>query len=631
MTTTDIDRLLDEAIARQQAGLLAEAETAYRQVLDADPENTDALNLLGLLCQNRGDHLAAQTFFERALAVDPDFPEALTNHARACNLFQRYDEAKAASARATALDPELGEAWEQLGFAHLWLRDAQEAFDAFRVAERFMPDSVQVQEGLSEAAKLLKNHLAVAEALTNVLAAKPDHVPTIIDLSIALTADLRLDDAAALQRHAMALDPDNQALMAATAHTLFLQRYDLAMVVTLCRRLLEINPENTKALAMLASTLGWQGRFEESEAVFAKLLEIDPDQENAQSVLTLYKSDAGKETDLVALRARFDNEQLTRVDRVAAGFAIGKNLERAGDYDGAFAAYEAANTMNANALTAGERGFKRDEMRRYVDWATASFTDGIFERLLPFGNRSEVPVFIVGMPRSGTSLIEQIAASHPAVFGGGERRDIENIMDRITRGPSPTIPQQWDYEMMRLEARQHIVNLTEIGKGVPRVIDKLPDNIFFLGQIALMFPNARVIVLRRDLRDVCVSCFTNHFVDSFNWASNLDDLGFRVTQVERLMDHWRQVIPLRMLEVSYESLVGNLEEESRKLIDFLGLEWDPACLEYHKTERAVATVSYMQIRQPIYGSSIGRWKRFEPHLRPLTKILEEHGLVAPAS
>jgi hypothetical protein len=219
--------------------------------------------------------------------------------------------------------------------------------------------------------------------------------------------------------------------------------------------------------------------------------------------------------------------------------------------------------------------------------------------------------------------VEQIAASHPDVFGAGERRDVEGIMSRISRGPSHTVPVQWDRAMMRLEASRHIATLREFGGSARRVIDKLPDNIFFLGQIALLFPNARIIVCRRDLRDVCVSCFTNHFTATLNWSTNLEDLGFRAAMTERLMNHWRRVVPLRMLEVNYEALVANLETESRRLIDFLGLQWDSACLDFHKTKRPVATVSYMQIRQPIYDSSVGRWRRFADHLGPLLNILDE--------
>ena len=480
--------------------------------------------------------------------------------------------------------------------------------------------------GLAEAAKLLADHATVAEALINVLATQPDHITTLIDLSIALTALGKLDEALALQHHALELDPDNNAALIAMALTMFNQRYDLPALEALCRRLIANDPNNVNILAILAGTQGWLGQFEEAKASYRRILDIQPDHANAQTVLTLLTTDAGADSDIGGLRERFENADLPTLDRVATAFTIGKSLERAGEFDGAFAAYQAANEMNGVALRTAGRGFNRDELRRYVDWNTEAFVETVFTRFQGLGNTSELPVFIVGMPRSGTSLVEQIAASHPDIFGAGERRDIEGIMSRITRGPSHTVPVQWDRTMMRLETSQ----LREFGGSARRVIDKLPDNIFFLGQIALLFPNARIIICRRDLRDVCASCFTNHFTATLNWSTNLEDLGFRAVATERLMNHWRHVVPLRILEVNYEALVADLETESRRLIDFLGLEWDPACLDFHNTKRAVATVSYMQIRQPIYDSSIGRWRRFAAHLGPLLNILDECAVGEPA-
>jgi hypothetical protein len=196
-------------------------------------------------------------------------------------------------------------------------------------------------------------------------------------------------------------------------------------------------------------------------------------------------------------------------------------------------------------------------------------------------------------------------------------------MSRVTRGTSPPVPNEWDPAKMRLEANQHVARLRDLGGCATRVIDKMPDNIMVLGQIALLFPKARIIVCRRDLRDVCISCFTNHFTETLPWTTDLENCAFRAVQTERLMQHWRRVLPVQMIEIDYENLVTNLEAESRRLIGFLGLEWDPACLDFHNNKRAVATASYWQVRQPIYDSSIGRWRHFECHLEPMLKILSE--------
>ena len=176
---------------------------------------------------------------------------------------------------------------------------------------------------------------------------------------------------------------------------------------------------------------------------------------------------------------------------------------------------------------------------------------------------------------------------------------------------------------MRNETRSHVRRLRELGGDAARVIDKQVDNIMFLGQIAVLFPHARIVVCRRDPRDVALSCFFQFFSDdTMTWTSDLADCGFRARQIDRLMQHWCAVLPVPILEIQYETLVGNLEQESRRLIDFLGLEWDPACLAFHETERTVLTASYWQVRQPLYASSAGRWRNYQRHLGPLLRELD---------
>ena len=230
------------------------------------------------------------------------------------------------------------------------------------------------------------------------------------------------------------------------------------------------------------------------------------------------------------------------------------------------------------------------------------------------------------MPRSGTSLVEQIAASHRLVHGAGERKDIAGILSTLGGGKMGKLPSTWDPASVRREAAEHVRKLHHLSGGAARVIDKLPLNIVVLGQIAVLFPGARIVVCRRDPRDVSLSCFFQYFQeDAMPWTDSLEDCGFRSQEIDRLMTHWREVLPLPILEIEYEALVGNLEAESRRLIDFLGLDWDPACLSFHKTERTVMTASLWQVRQPLYASSVGRWRHYRRHLGPLLRELK--GLV----
>ncbi len=304
-------------------------------------------------------------------------------------------------------------------------------------------------------------------------------------------------------------------------------------------------------------------------------------------------------------------------ERLSAGFALGALLDAAGDYEAAFATYASANRLAYESFTTTGNRFDIAQFRRGIDQIRAAFVPATFEATKDWGNPSEGPVFIVGMPRSGTTLVEQILASHKQVHGAGERKDIFEIEARLEGDTSGRPPSEWDQAVVRREAAAQIARLQALGGSAERVVDKLPDNILQLGLIAVLFPNARVIICRRDPRDICLSCFFQRFRDGMAWTYDLADTAARTSEIERLTAYWHSVLPLRMMEVHYETLVGDLEGESRRLIDFLGLDWDDACLSFHATERAVQTASFWQVRQPLYASSAGRWRHYQPHIRPV--------------
>jgi tetratricopeptide (TPR) repeat protein len=625
----DIEQSLETAIGHQQTGFWREAEELYRQVLAADPDNVDALNLLSVIAQDTGRYAEAVDLLGRALAIDPDFAEALTNQARVLDFLRRPEEALKASTRAVELDPDLGEAWQQLGLANVRLSRGADALNAFRKAEALLPDSIDVQAGLAEAAKLMADHAAVADALQSVLAARPDDVNALIDLGIAFNELKRTDDATPLLRHALELSPDNPHALIALAVALHRQQADAEELVAICRRALDLVPNSVDVQVLKGSALTWLGRFDEAKDAFERVLCLRPDHEEARSFLASLVTDVGGEQDLTMLRTRIEDTHLTALNRAAAGHMVGRILERASDYDGAFEAYDRGNRIMSERVRETGKQFDRAELQYYVDWAISAFTADLFAKQQPYGDPSELPVFIVGMPRSGTSLVEQILSSHPAVFGVGERKDMELILQRITLRGSRADPAQWEPTLARVEVAQQIAALREMAGGAMRVTNKIPDNILVLGQIALLFPNARVIMCERDPRDVGLSCFTSFFSEELPWSTNLDDIGFRAMSIKRLLEHWRRVVPLRMTEVRYENLIANQEAESRRLIDFLGLEWDPACLNFQNNKKGMATASYWQVRQPLYDTSIGRWKHFERHLQPLLKRLSPNVPVGP--
>lgn len=616
----DPEQILASALAHHQAGHADLAEADYRAVLQHDPDEPDALNLLGVLLQERGDLDRSIVLLTRALEIEPAFPEALTNLARV----QRVAGAPAAAAdlarRAIALDPGLAEAHLQLGRALIDLGDDAAAVTPLCQATVLDPKLADAWLHLGVAQMRTHDPRSAANSLVVAQALDPERADAMINLGLALSALDRLDEAADWLAKAVTRAPENPAAHAASA-VLANRRGNPLESNVACRHALELAPGRIDIWLLLGSNLAALGRFAEAEACWRKVLAVHPASASVQRGLAGIGRDAESAAETARLRAMLDDAATPLAERIAAGFAAGSMFDRKADYDAAFAAFEGANRLvHASLLKAG-RPFDFDMLRRYVDWTISAFPRDGFAATADWGDPSDLPVFIVGMPRSGTSLVEQIAASHHQVFGAGERKDIGDIIRALSGPYTQRSPAEWTRDAVRSAASRHVARLQALGGGATRVIDKLPDNNQVLGQIAVLFPNARVIVCRRDLRDVCLSCYFQHFADGMAWTSKQADLAARARQIERLMKHWRAVLPLRMIEIDYETLVADLEGESRRLIAFLGLEWDPNCLAFDTTERLVTTASYWQVRQPLYKSSVGRWRNYRRHLGPLL-----HGL-----
>ena len=335
---------------------------------------------------------------------------------------------------------------------------------------------------------------------------------------------------------------------------------------------------------------------------------------------------AGDEGQVQRLQELLNDADRPLQVRVDAGFALGRLLDNADRYDDAFPCFAQANAFRSELIAGSEARFDRAAFRRQIASLIETCTAELYANIEEEGNRSEMPVFVVGMPRSGTSLVEQIAASHSHVSGAGELADIGRIARQIQHYSQENGEEETDPGLEHRLADGYIDRLRRLGNGTDRVIDKMPDNIFQLGLVAVLFPSARIIFCRRDPRDVCLSCYFIGFNQLISWASDLVDCGLRALGIERLADHWRRVLPLRMLTIDYEALVADLEGESRRLIEFLGLDWEPACLEFYKTKRPVLTSSGWQVRQPLYTSSVGRWRKYEKHLGPLLEVLRAGGI-----
>jgi tetratricopeptide (TPR) repeat protein len=611
---------LQQGVALHRVGRIDEAESHYRQALRFAPDDPSAIHLLGVVALGRGDLTRAAEMIRQALRLRPDFADAHLNLGNVLLDSGQRREAVESYRRAIALTPGKAMAHSNLARVLNELGESEAAIDSARTAIQLEP--AMTAGHLNLAAALAKaNRFAEAEtAYLRAAMLEPARAETHRDLGAVLTELDRLDEALVCFDRALALKPDDAAAHQARGKALVKKR-DLAGAEASFRRSTELDPALPDAWIGLAWSLRLLGRFDEASLCFDRMGKIAPGRLEAYRGLATpgpAPSDAEQISRLAAELERSDNNA---ADRVVAGFAIGRLLDSSDRYDEAFERYRVANALVRETNDAAGTRFDCSAFRQRVDLLIRHYAQDRFAE--PLGGASELPVFIVGMPRSGTTLTEQIAASHSQIFGAGELPDIGWIADTLAGGGKREVAaRRADAELALRLGHRHLLRLHELGGEAVRVIDKMPDNVLHLGLIAQLYPGARVIFCTRDSRDISLSCYFQLFAEGLHpFSYDLADCGRRTAEVNRLISHWRQALPLRWHEVNYETMVSDLEGESRRLIAFLGLQWEPGCLEFHRTERTVTTISHWQVRQPIYTGSVGRWRHYQKHLQPLFEVL----------
>jgi tetratricopeptide (TPR) repeat protein len=575
---------LGNALAR--LGRLDEAFASYRRALEVDPAFAEAHNNLGQLLLERGRADDALISCRQALRIRPDFAPAHQNLGKALVRLGLFDEAATSCRRAIAIQPEFAEAHNTLGSALLGLGRPQEAIASFRRALDLDAD--------------------FAEAHAN--------------LARALRGMGRLEDAVTGFRRALLLRPDLLAARTELATTLRLQRRtDEAEEI--CRQALEIDPECAAAVVVLAELRADAGRFAEAEELFRRAITLDPSSPQAWAGLTRARRMTPADESLLTAMQRLVEEGTPPQRELLLRYAMGKFCDDVGDFERAFGNYRRANDL---ARSCGP-GHDRGSLSRTIDLIIRSHDGRWVNRPRGAAPRSARPVFIVGMLRSGTTLAEQILASHPRVFGAGELNFWSEAVSAAVSNATSTGAAALclsDAALADLGDR-YLRALEELSPDAPRVVDKLPTNFLALGLIHAALPGARIIHLARHPIDTCLSIYFQHLEAANTYSNDLGDLAHYYGEYRRLMKHWRTVLPAdAILEVPYEGLVSDLPVWTRRMLEFIGVAWDARCLDFDQTARPVVTASKWQVRQKLFGSSVGRWRHYERFVTPLAPLLE---------
>lgn len=653
------DERLELAELHLRGGDLARASELCQQALANDSTNANIYNLLGLIGLQAGQSQLAKDFFLTAVTFEPDRALFHRNLGAACYALGEDKMAETHFRKAMKLDPEDSEALLNLALIlkfsgrnsealplleksvlarkgdpvplshladlHLSLEHFAEAEEIARAADLLSPNNPLNLNTLTIASRYLGKPLESATWGHKLVEVEPLKASNHANLAKAYI-DYGLNQTGIEHaRRALQLDPDDAESHATLAAAIgVMGMWDEALEHL--NKAIALNPDETLYVKQKAGLLRRMGRYEEAFALIRPLVT------NRQSI----------ETDAlqiyIGLAKRFGQEKeaekllrdvlkkgvLPDAVRMSLSFLAGSFYDSLGKYDMAFDLYKTANQLKPH-------NYNRDVLENMFDRYIDTFNAEFLEKLPRANHGSNKPIFIIGMPRSGTSLAEKIIASHPQVFGAGELLEILNLCEGLPKRlgidtPFPECAVQVSAQQMEELAADYLKYIDELNtEGILHVTDKLPQNFLFLGMISRMFPESKIIHCMRNPIDTCLSCYFQNFgaAGALDFTYDLDNLVHYYRQYQRIMVHWENVLPVKIYPLSYEVLTANSEEEIPKLIEFCGLEWDEACLAPHKSKLVTKTASFDQVRKPIYQSSRERWRNYEKHIKPLIDAFGE--------
>lgn len=584
----------------RELGQINDAIRSYERSLNLSPELPYAIGNLGLTLLGIGQPERALDYCQRAVRYEPKSSNAWMNLGTVYRILGEIEAAMEAYGEAYGIDDQsavlctlIGQVWQEVS-------DLQQAALWFDQALEIEPERLETRCALAEIMIDRGDAQAAIACLKGVISQHPAYGQAYVGLSKALWEEGNAEEAIAIAHQAADLMPEDAQIKTHLA-TILASAGDVEAANIANREALEVNPNCIAALVNLA--------------------------QNLRSKLP--------EADVQHMERLLDAKWAREGARASVHFGL------AHYYDGCKSYAQAANhCIQANDLYSAykqARGwhYSPKDYTQYVDQTIKHFTPEFFRRVQGMGNASKAPVFVVGMPRSGTTLTEQILASHPQIFGVGERNfgnqgfnSLPIVMGRPT-GSSvwDTLDQVDNAQISRL-ADWHLERLNELvaktgleAEHFQHIVDKMPDNYNLLGWLVTLFPNAKIIHCRRNVRDIAVSCWMTQF-KAVRWAFDLVNIAERVQQYWRIMDYWRQTLPVPMLEIDYEEIVADQASQTARMLDFIGLDWNDACLQFHKTNRLVRTASVTQVREPIYRRSLERWRHYEEALQPLLDRLD---------
>lgn len=635
----------------------AAASRQAKLILEQAPSHVEASLLLGAAYRKLGSPADAIPVLEALTVAEPTSATIRLELARAYSTCDRRSDAKRALQQAVELDDRFADAWAQLAVLHFFSGDCVAGDRAYARYADLTPDSPELVEAagaladhrLRTAEELLlrrltadagdvralrmlaaidsrcQNLASAGRRLDECLQLAPGYAAARVDLVGILLLQQRHSEALVQVERLLAADPQNSTFRELKVQALrFVGRHDEALA--LARDLNASDPDNEAAWLHHGHLLRELGDNAKAIEMYRRALQARPGSGGAYWSLANLKTFRFTPEDLTAMRDAIATAKAGGADRIALEFALAKALEDEAKYTEAFGHYATGNRLQRAIVV-----HNPDAVAADVRCSEALYTEEFFAHRRQWGNSSRAPIFIVGLPRSGSTLLEQMLSSHSQIEATAELTDIPAITMELMTATSPDL-REYPKPVAALQQRQiaayadRYLSSTQCRRmrGTERFIDKMLGNFGHVGLIHLMFPNAAIIDMRRDAMANCFACYKQYFVRGLEFTYDLVELGRYYADYTRLMSHIDTVLPGRVHRVCYERLVAEPEAELRKAFDYCGLPFEERCLRYYEERRVVRTISSEQVRQPLYTSSIDQWRHFEPWLAPLRDVLGDH-------
>ena len=647
--------LLIKAQAFLDSGQQSSARELYGQVCEMDTACAEAWLMLGAIDAETGNLDSAFRHTRRALQENINYEEAHLTLAGLHYHQGKLDAALESCGRALSIDNDYEEAWLMQSGIQGTLGQYPESEESSKQVIRLWPECVDAHVNLGNAFKSQGKLNAAIDSYQQALQLAPDNLHAKVSLGNVLLELDRLVEAESCYKQLLESDSSNSGANLGIAR-LHLARNDPEASLVQCRKVISSEPGNVTARLLLCDSLMQAGQVEEAAiacaaipaqsteeqcavaVMHARILECQGAYQQAFDYLEKLLSKYPDSPDLVLVFAdvsrhvRRPDDATVQLEKLLVGnfasnvrkqlhFSLGRMYDANQCYSEAFKQFQQANNLKPATYDGVSHSVA-------IDSLISAYTAEAFARFPAVGINSKCPVFIVGMPRAGTTLVEQILSSHSAVFGAGELPYIGNMAVNLssrfdTALPYPACFTSLEGSVFKTLAQEYLDRLMAKSETATCITDKQNGNYLHLGLIQLLFPEARIIHCTRNPLDTCLSLYMHDLGGEATYTRNFEDLASNYKDYQRLMLHWHDVLALPVLEISYEDLVMDQERKTRELIDFCGLEWEEQCLNFHQNLRTVATPSHAQVRQPLYKSAMNRWKNYQEYLSPLQSLLQD--------